>query len=187
MDHLCLRGKAQYTYASLNPERPHKGSAWWVLFVEETIGCVSVMSDYGHYNHIWHASHTGYPTTAEFLTHCGESYLLDKFTYGFPYHLDEKKTQQLLRHHLLERRRQDFINEADTRVAYDAVSSIHSTEDFNLFVSEHGEVFGRAELRECHVSSRTKGQPEAFVKRVWPSIRTALFEHLKLTPFPMER
>jgi len=63
----CLRGKAKHCL-------------WWVLFIDEQTGCVSILSDYGNYAYRWNPRAVEAESVAHFLLDAGTDYLLNKLT-----------------------------------------------------------------------------------------------------------
>ena len=176
MSSLCLRGVAGGGLSGI----------WWVLFVDERSGCVSVMSDYGDYSHRWPAQWTGFRTTLRFLATAGDDYLLDKFTYGFESKFDHERTQKLLREDLIERRREGRIDRETARAAWDATADVYSADDFRTYVEAHDEAHDGGALYEMACFDKTLGAPTLFIKEAWPSIRVAIIAQLERDRHPLD-
>lgn len=164
---LPLRGRAKH--------------CWWVLFIDEASGCVTVQSDYGNWSHCWFWPNTGFSTTAEFLVSASEGYLTNKFSYGHACTWDETGTRESLARDLIERRRAGDVDAETARAAYDDLSDVGDAVSFDRYVTNHGHEAHDADHRDMWEHARQFRAPPAltqFMKRVWPHVVVDLVKRI---------
>lgn len=148
------------------------GFGWFVVFIDE-IGCVSIQSDYGDYAYRWSSFGDDVRT---FLMQCNESYLINKFTQGWPQVSKGKKSIQRIKESILDERRQKALSKEKARGLYDAIpdyledgfrlNDITDDELADWIVSgDYGTLVCEKEL----------GQIRAFFEKCWPDI----LKHMK--------
>lgn len=150
------------------------GNGWFVVFIDE-IGCVSIQSDYGDYAYRWSSFGEDIRT---FLMQCDQSYLINKFTLGWPQISKGEKSTRRIKESILDERRQGAISKQEARDLYDAVPDLedgfrlNDIYDSNLVDWIIGGEYGTL------VCEKELGQIVAFFEVCWPDILKQMKESM---------
>jgi hypothetical protein len=149
------------------------GEGWAIAFLD-SIGCFSVLSDYGDYGHRWPEAGWGPGGFREFFVQCGGSYVLGKIARREAYYA--ARTVRAVKDSILESRRHGNMTCERARDEWDLLrrhESLYSREDFAMWYQQT-QIDEAYELAVYDFSPQANG----FMTHVFPRLQRAIREEL---------
>jgi hypothetical protein len=154
---------------------PNENGEGWAIVFMDSIGCFSVLSDYGDYGYRWPQAGWGPGDFRKFILGCDDHYLLRKIARRD--HYDGDKTLRAIKKRILRWRREGMLRKDQARQEWDLVTdrygSVYSREDFAIW-------YQRTHLESAHELAVYDFEPSvlAFVKHVLPRLRAKIREDI---------
>jgi hypothetical protein len=146
-----------------------KGEGWIVAFLD-SIGCFSVLSDFGDYGHRWPQAGWGPGDFRKFFVQCDGDYILRKIARRDVY--DGKETYEAIRRRICELRRNRHLSAVFARKEWEIVDrqdKVYSREDFAMWYERTG-ISDAYELAVYDFNPQAK----TFIQLVLPRLQAAI-------------
>jgi len=127
---------------------------WACYSINEVTGELAITSDWGNWSFRWNPKHLGEPSLHAFLGRGSFDYIANKLTpRGDRQEFDAYATSQRIRAKVLEYRRSLRIDEYEARGYWDALGSLASTDNVELYLERlyqagGGDLCKRLDLNE---------------------------------------
>lgn len=146
----------------------HWQGGWYVAFLD-SIGCISVQSDYENYSYRWNAPGGTGQEFRKFLLSCDASYIVGKFSRRDEF--DADATVKAIQHRIVERRRERSprFDREKAREEWDKAQGISDEFDFGGWLQETD----LEDAWELSVKDVPR-QAQAFMREVWPRLMAAV-------------
>lgn len=150
------------------PNDPETFFGGWGVFFLDSLGCLSILSDYGNFGYRW--SSFG-PDIRKFLLGCDSSYLMEKFLQGDTKVPDVERSTAAIRAHILESRRCGDLDRETARAEWELLLDYESSENTDEWLDSTSIPDGWELLYSKYASEDSMA---AFLERTWPRYLEAL-------------